>query len=716
MFFRKLDAGTTYYIWATKYNENKNVHYDLCINYGEPPRMIIDGVTLQQTDYTIPSGENPNIVLDLTQPEEIECRYQWYRYSYIDSQYEVIPGATSSTLTAGSLGDSFRCRMMLQNTRVTYDFYIVREDYLPVSSPSVINVLSDPGQQLTIPAPSVSGAREQVSFLVFPDYSGWYNNLYDSKYMGGSRRWDSSSSLTVPTYNNTIIDYIQGTERYFSLDLENDFIEEDGIFTFYIGFVRSGTNVSSISAGENKTVTLYRVEREESDYYGFEDGYMTPECTIYSFTPGTSGTYTLRSSDINIGDPYGALFDSNNTCLAYSDNTDGTFFFNNRYSDDPATEDYNFSITQHLNAGQTYYFVVWAAPVRTRNYDSDDIFAEYNVSVTCDAPDRTVRVSSGGHGTASASVTSGPSGTQVTLTATPENGYRFTSWQVVSGGVSISNNSFAIGNSDVEIRANFEQIPVTPPPQSTGTTEGGVAGFVERLYTIALGRASDPTGKQNWIDAITQRGETGAGAARGFLFSPEFLNRQCSNEEFVSILYRTFFNREPDQGGFNAWVNALNNGASKQEVIEGFINSTEWANLCVFYGIRSGSTATPTTNVEPNAQTIAFATRLYTTCLGRNADQAGLMAWARQLANQRDTGSGAALGFFFSNEFTGQNVSNGEFVTRLYRTFMDREPDQAGFDAWVAQLDSGVSREEVFNGFAQSSEFDRICSSYGIIR
>ena len=92
------------------------------------------------------------------------------------------------------------------------------------------------------------------------------------------------------------------------------------------------------------------------------------------------------------------------------------------------------------------------------------------------------------------------------------------------------------------------------------------------------------------------------------------------------------------------------------------------------------------------------------------------MAWARQLANQRDTGTGAARGFFFSSEFTGQNLSNGEYVTRLYRTFMNREPDQAGYDAWVSQLDSGVGREEVFDGFAQSIEFARICAQYGIVR
>ena len=360
------------------------------------------------------------------------------------------------------------------------------------------------------------------------------------------------------------------------------------------------------------------------------------------------------------------------------------------------------------------------------------------MNITADSIDPVnVSVTSDGHGSASASVGSAVPGTEIILTAVPDNGYHLASWEVLSGGVTITDNRFTVGYSGVEIRAHFEAdpaasssssssstvvstptpaIPSNPNPSSSSAQEPGVGGFVERLYTIALGRNSDPVGKQDWIDAITLRGETGAGAARGFLFSPEFLNKDVTNEQFVAVLYRTFFNREPDQAGFNAWVDVLNNGTSKQEVIEGFINSTEWANLCLFYSIRSGGTGVPNVEMEPNQMTIDFATRLYTTCLGRNADQAGLMAWARQLANQRDTGTGAARGFFFSNEFTGQNVTNGEFVTRLYRTFMNREPDQAGYDAWVAQLDGGVSREEVFNGFSESIEFARICASYGIVR
>ena len=271
----------------------------------------------------------------------------------------------------------------------------------------------------------------------------------------------------------------------------------------------------------------------------------------------------------------------------------------------------------------------------------------------------------------------------------------------------------------------------TPPPMPTvtlsgsteiggstesGSAETGAAGFVERLYTVALGRSSDPNGQAAWTNTLTSGENTGADVARGFLYSSEFLNRDVSDEDFVRVLYRTFFDREGEEAGVNSWVAALAGGASKEDIIEGFINSTEWANLCLRYGIPSGGAGVPNIEVEPNQQTIDFCTRLYTTCLNREADPDGLMAWARQLANRRDSGSGAARGFFFSNEFINQNVSNGEYVIRLYRTFMGREPDESGYNAWVAQLNEGVSRDTVFEGFAQSPEFTRICAGYGIVR
>ena len=90
--------------------------------------------------------------------------------------------------------------------------------------------------------------------------------------------------------------------------------------------------------------------------------------------------------------------------------------------------------------------------------------------------------------------------------------------------------------------------------------------------------------------------------------------------------------------------------------------------------------------------------------------------WSNKLANMQISGSVCAHGFFFSDEFTGQALSNDEYVTRLYRTFMNREPDPAGFADWTGRLASGATREDVFQGFAGSAEWALICADYGIIK
>ena len=257
---------------------------------------------------------------------------------------------------------------------------------------------------------------------------------------------------------------------------------------------------------------------------------------------------------------------------------------------------------------------------------------------------------------------------------------------------------------------------VKPTVTPTSSNETGVSGFIDRLYTLVLGRAADQGGKDYWMNKVMKEGKTGADIAKGFLYSPEFLNKTMTNSDFLDILYNVFFNRAADQGGKNHWLSLMAGGMSKQDVIMGFINSTEWANVCLSYGIPSGGTGIPNKTVEPNEKVIAFAERLYTTCLGRAADKGGLEYWAGQLANMKITGTSAAHGFFFSTELLNKNIPNDDYITRLYRTFMGREPDQGGFDYWMGRFAAGASREDVFQGFAQSKEFGQICSDYGILR
>lgn len=96
-------------------------------------------------------------------------------------------------------------------------------------------------------------------------------------------------------------------------------------------------------------------------------------------------------------------------------------------------------VTTYYEGGARVYGVIGA---------DGDTTATYSVTVTND-----------GNGTAEANPTSGETGTEVTLTATPKNSdYRFKEWQVISGGVTINDNKFTIGSSDVEVKAIFEEV------------------------------------------------------------------------------------------------------------------------------------------------------------------------------------------------------------------------------------------------------------------
>ncbi|RJQ57202.1 MAG: DUF4214 domain-containing protein [Desulfobacteraceae bacterium] len=117
--------------------------------------------------------------------------------------------------------------------------------------------------------------------------------------------------------------------------------------------------------------------------------------------------------------------------------------------------------------------------------------------------------------------------------------------------------------------------------------QAGIHGFVTRLYLHCLYRMPDEGGLNSWSAALSSGTLSGADVAGCFISSLEFVNRNTSNEEFVTILYRSFFDREPDLQGFNGWVNCLKGGASRLDVLAGFVSSREFQNLCAAYGIQA---------------------------------------------------------------------------------------------------------------------------------
>lgn len=103
------------------------------------------------------------------------------------------------------------------------------------------------------------------------------------------------------------------------------------------------------------------------------------------------------------------------------------------------------------------------------------------------------------------------------------------------------------------------------------------AAQVFRLYTAAFDRTADKKGTGFWLAAM-DNGVSLVDIASLFIGSPEFASMygsNSSNERFVSLLYKHVLHRELDQAGSDFWVNGLDNGASRANILTGFSESIE---------------------------------------------------------------------------------------------------------------------------------------------
>jgi parallel beta-helix repeat protein len=287
------------------------------------------------------------------------------------------------------------------------------------------------------------------------------------------------------------------------------------------------------------------------------------------------------------------------------------------------------------------------------------------------------------------------------------------------------NNNYLLSDSSpcidsgTSLDAPATDIRGTIRPQGGGYDMGAyefnnshIESFVTRFYDLCLDREADQAGMDGWVLALLNGTQTGSDVAYGFVFSQEFINKNTTDLEYLTILYEAFFGRKPDSGGLHGWLDAMQNGASREDVLNGFVYATEFAELCEEYGIKAYEghiTKAQREAVE------AFVTRFYQLCLGRDPDAEGLSGWANNLLNQIQTGADVANGFIYSREFINKNTSNDEYLTILYKAFFNRNPDQGGWDLWLAELNSGIDRGDVLNGFLGSQEFIKLCRDYGII-
>ena len=137
--------------------------------------------------------------------------------------------------------------------------------------------------------------------------------------------------------------------------------------------------------------------------------------------------------------------------------------------------------------------------------------------------------------------------------------------------------------------AKVNAAPAAPPKDKTYTITFKInpSHFVQTLYYKCLGRDASSQEIDSWAGPLTAGNFSAAHVAHGFFESPEFIGKNVSNSEYVKRLYRALLQREYDTEGYRNWYNALTNGRlTRSQVLDGFVNSPEFQNVCKKFSIK----------------------------------------------------------------------------------------------------------------------------------
>ncbi len=113
-----------------------------------------------------------------------------------------------------------------------------------------------------------------------------------------------------------------------------------------------------------------------------------------------------------------------------------------------------------------------------------------------------------------------------------------------------------------------------------------IKAFIERLYSFVLNRKSDPKGMDYWFEKLRSHEKTAKELVYNFFYSKEFLEKDISNFDFISIAYMAIMGREGDKNGIDFWLDKLNNDQiTRKDLIDQFLSSKEFQGICEEYGI-----------------------------------------------------------------------------------------------------------------------------------
>jgi hypothetical protein len=227
---------------------------------------------------------------------------------------------------------------------------------------------------------------------------------------------------------------------------------------------------------------------------------------------------------------------------------------------------------------------------------------------------------------------------------------------------------------------NFTPPPNQSPPSYQLTPN---AAFVSALYQAVLGRQVDPAGLSAWVDRLN------AGMSRMQLVTLLWNSAEHRARQVVED-YQTFLHRNPGPSEVAQWVGTFMAGASEDQVANAFLHSQEY--------------------LWSQAANSSFVQKLFHDILGRPADPVGLASWTAALDQGIVGRSQLADLVLHSNE---RNLNE---IGDYYQQFLGRGASLAEKQSWATLIAQGyLGLPSVAAAFLASQEFyNRAPSSSGL--
>ena len=240
-----------------------------------------------------------------------------------------------------------------------------------------------------------------------------------------------------------------------------------------------------------------------------ETNYILPECGFTAPSDQEFKAWEIGGTEYKVGDSYTvnrnteikALWENSvitPTTYTVTVSNDG----NGTGTASPSTAAAGTTITLTATPNKDYHFKEWqvmsgGVTIKDNKFTMPNDNVEVKAVFEEDVPaptEFTITMKTDGNGTASASHAKAIVGTEITLTATPKTGYHFKEWQIISGSVTIKDDKFTMPDSEVEIKAIFEEDapPVPTDPSKPNISVTGTYTYNGSVHTATVS-GYDPT-------------------------------------------------------------------------------------------------------------------------------------------------------------------------------------------------------------------------------